>query len=215
MVNNIFNNYLKWDRHFFHFIAGSFAPLIGFLINWNLAIIITSISFFLLCIFEILRFKYLKINILVINSLSLLLKNKEKRKITAATQLAFTSLLILLLFYSQPVIGGLALLYISIGDPIAAIVGIKFGKTVLFRGSGTIKTPQNGKTIEGTIAFASVALFLAYLIWSKGAYENFFAAALGALAAALVEFLPIPIDDNISVPLISGFVMYFFWNFSF
>ena len=121
----------------------------------------------------------------------------------------------MLIFRSQPVIGGLALFYISIGDPVAAIVGIKFGKTVLFRGSGTLKTPQNGKTIEGSIAFACVTLLIAYLIWSKGAYENFTAAAIGAITAAVVEFLPIPLDDNIRVPLISSIVMYFLWNISF
>jgi glycerol-3-phosphate acyltransferase PlsY len=206
---------LKWDRHLFHLIAGSFTPIIGFMINWDLATIIAAISFFLLCAFEILRFKYEKINLLVINLLTLLLKDAEKRKVTGATYLAFISVVILLIFRSQPVIGGLALLYISIGDPIAAIVGIKFGKTVLFLEKNTLKNSQNNKTFEGTIAFALVTILIAYLIWTKGAYENFLAAALGAIIAALVEVLPIPIDDNISVPLISSFVMYFLWNFSF
>ncbi|MBH51872.1 MAG: hypothetical protein CL785_01790 [Chloroflexi bacterium] len=214
-MENSINNNLKWDRHLFHLIAGSFTPLVGFVFSWNLAIFIASFSFLILISFEILRFKYESVNLIVINFLSLLLKDGEKRKITAATYLAFISVVILLIFRSQPVIGGLALFYISIGDPVAAIVGIKFGKTVLFRGSGTLKTPQNGKTIEGSIAFVSVTLLIAYLIWSKGAYENFTAAAIGAITAAVVEFLPIPLDDNIRVPLISSIVMYFLWNISF
>jgi dolichol kinase len=30
---------------------------------------------------------------------------------------------------------------------------------------------------------------------------------LGPLTATLVEFLPLPVDDNLSIPLVSGLVM--------
>ena len=56
--------------------------------------------------------------------------------------------------------------------------------------------------MEGAIAnFLVCFLILSFIV------PSFFIAFTGALAGALIEFMPIPIDDNISVPLVSGLAM--------
>lgn len=76
-----------------------------------------------------------------------------------------------------------------LGDAAAAIIGKRFGTHELVR----------EKTVEGTLALVAVALVAA--IWFVGGV----AALAGALAAGIVELLPI--NDNFSIPVFSGLVM--------
>jgi dolichol kinase len=39
-------------------------------------------------------------------------------------------------------------------------------------------------------------------------------AVCGALAASLIEILPIPLDDNLGITLVSGYVMRLLWTAS-
>lgn len=99
-------------------------------------------------------------------------------------------------------IAAAALGFTIVGDATAALVGKAWGRTPLF-----------GKTLEG--AFGGLAACLAWgavVHWVAGAPWNVVIA--GALVASLVELLPIPVDDNLGMPLISGFAMAFFWMFA-
>ena len=45
------------------------------------------------------------------------------------------------------------------------------------------------------------------VLWASGAFDVFWPAAVGALVAAVVEVIRVPVDDNVSVPLVSGGLM--------
>jgi len=95
-------------------------------------------------------------------------------------------------FFSKP-IAIAALAFIIVGDTLAALIGRRYGRHRFL----------NGKSYEGTIACfagtAAVALLAPDLAISVG--------LIGALVAAVVEALPLGVDDNISVPILSGVVM--------
>ncbi len=110
---------------------------------------------------------------------------------TGATYILITFCFVVAVFDKPVAIAALA--FIIVGDTFAALVGRRWGKHRFF----------NGKSIEGSIACLIgtliVAIFTPNLIVPV--------AVTGAVVAAFVEALPLGIDDNVSVPLLSGLVM--------
>ncbi|MGB9959908.1 MAG: HAD-IB family phosphatase [Candidatus Bathyarchaeales archaeon] len=110
---------------------------------------------------------------------------------TAPIFFAFGILFTLLLFPAPA--NSAAITIFAIGDSTAAIFGRIFGKTPL---------PFNkGKTLEGLIA----GLLFSFL--AATAYLNPLKALVGAAVALFVESLPLPINDNLVVPLITGAIL--------
>lgn len=87
-------------------------------------------------------------------------------------------------------IAAAALSFLILGDSAAAIVGKAFGSFRLF-----------GKSFEGFIANVVVSWMIGMVFVPPRM------AAYGAVTAAIVEFLPIPLDDNLRIPLAAAAVM--------
>ncbi len=112
------------------------------------------------------------------------------RHITGATYVFLGSFLTVFLFQKEVAVT--ALLFLTVGDPTACLVGLAFGKSKLLN-----------KTLEGTLAFV-VSGFLATL-WVPGV--PLLVKLIGVVFASLVELIPWKVDDNITIPLISGMVL--------
>jgi glycerol-3-phosphate acyltransferase PlsY len=82
-----------------------------------------------------------------------------------------------------------------LGDGVAAIVGRAFGRTRFF-----------GKTLEGTLGGLAACLVWGAFV-AAGGWVPWDVVIAGALVASLVEMLPIPLDDNLGMTLIAGYVM--------
>jgi len=93
--------------------------------------------------------------------------------------------------YSRP-IAVAALTFIIVGDTFAALVGRKFGRHRFGR-----------KSIEGSLACLVGTLIAAPLIPGI----SLPVALVGAVVATVTEALSDKIDDNISVPIVSGLAM--------
>ncbi len=96
-----------------------------------------------------------------------------------------------LLFQKEAIYG---IITLAVGDAFSGIVGYYLGRR---------KLPYNpNKTIEGTFAFF-ISSFVAL---------NFITRACEALVvsfiSAIVESLPLKLDDNFTLPLISSFIAY-------
>ncbi|HPY95828.1 MAG TPA: phosphatidate cytidylyltransferase [Candidatus Cloacimonadota bacterium] len=102
-----------------------------------------------------------------------------------------TSSIFCIAFY-PPDIAFLSLCFLSIGDTFAALIGITFGKR---------KFTFVSKSLEG-----SIACFLSTFVFSLF-YINPIIAFTGALGATIAEFINIPVDDNVRIPVISGLIM--------
>lgn len=96
-------------------------------------------------------------------------------------------------------IAAAALAMLMVGDGAAAIIGRQLGRH---------RWPGSPKSVEGSLAYAVTAfgIGLAVVAW-PGSGLNVAVCAVGALTGAIVEALPIPVNDNLRVPLLTGLAM--------
>lgn len=118
---------------------------------------------------------------------------EEQMREAAATPFAIATLLTILTF--PKTVALLAIYTLAIADPLAAVVGIRFGKHQLV----------GRKTLEGSLAFlvATLSVSVAVLGWATDVplgtrlEASFLVAALGTA----LETLPVRLDDNLTIPL--------------
>ncbi|MFB3886516.1 MAG: diacylglycerol/polyprenol kinase family protein [Thermodesulfobacteriota bacterium] len=120
------------------------------------------------------------------------LREEEKRSLMGSTYFLFSSVLTILLFPKSIAIVSLLILILS--DTAGALVGKSIGRVRIF-----------GKTLEGSGAFFLCALVI---VWSYPQL-NRLSGSLAALGATVIEALPIRVDDNLSIPIVAGAVMFF------
>lgn len=120
------------------------------------------------------------------------LREEEKPTFMGATYFIFSTILTILLFPKPIAIASILILILS--DTAAALFGKWIGKIKVF-----------GKTIEGSMAFLLTSLLIVWI------YPNLnrFSGSLAALGAALIEILPIRVNDNLSIPLVAASIMFF------
>ena len=115
--------------------------------------------------------------------LSRLLRPSEYHR-PAGTVYFFWGVALSFLFFG-PRCGTVALVILSLADPLAGLMGNLYPKPTFLR-----------KTLSGTLCFALVASLIFYALTHCSRSQ---ALLLGALAALLENLSPI--DDNLSVPL--------------
>jgi dolichol kinase len=120
-----------------------------------------------------------------------LIRHHERSDLLAATYQMVSALLATYLFPRE--IAAASYIYLVVGDGIAALVGKAWGRVRVF-----------DKTLEGCLAGFATSWAAAVLL-VRGIPPS--DLAIGALVAAVVELLPLPIDDNFRIPLLSGVVL--------
>lgn len=121
-----------------------------------------------------------------------LLRTGERRGLAGATWMALSYLLAFLLLPLPVAV--VAMLYNGLGDAAAAIVGKRWGR----------HRAAWGKSLEGAGAGALVNLAAGLVV--PGVPVG--AALAGAVAAAALEYFPLPFDDNVRVTLGGGFALW-------
>lgn len=117
-----------------------------------------------------------------------LLRGEERRGFAGATYMAIAYFLALLLLPLP--IAVLAMLYTALGDSAAALIGKRWGR----------HRATWGKSLEGAAAGFIVDLLAGAMIPGIPGL----AILLGAGAATILEFFPLPLDDNLRVTLGGG-----------
>ena len=124
-------------------------------------------------------------------SFSVFFKASEARRFSSMTYFLVAAFVSFLVFPSE--IPYLTLAFASMGDLGGKLIGLRFGRTVLHR----------TKTLEGALAFFSSGCMTAFII-SRLVPSPLLFVILGAAFASVVEVYFDLLDDNFSVPLVSG-----------
>ncbi len=146
--------------------------------------------FLLLATFDITRWTNSRLSRFLRQTLGSVLRPHERRRFSGGTYILAAGALCSILF-AKPVAVAV-LICIIVGDTAAVFVGRAVGKIRI-----------GHKTLEGSLAFFLSSLIC--ILWIPGL--SWQVKVLGAAVAAFVEALPIPMDDNLTVPLIAGAVM--------
>lgn len=101
-------------------------------------------------------------------------------------------ILLTLLIFPQPISSG-AIAIFALGDSTASLFGKALGRTQL--------ALNRGKTLEGSI-FGFLFAFLA-----GSCFVSMPLALAGAAVAMVVEYLPLPLNDNLLIPLITALAL--------
>lgn len=145
---------------------------------------------------EAIRFGHAEGRGWIRRSFGSLFRSEESATLTGATYVILANLLAVSLFPKPIAVA--ALLFLSISDALASLVGRKYGHTRLF-----------GKSLAGSLAFLLSALAIGLLVFPHQPWP----ALVGALTATVVEALPLRlgplrVDDNFSIPLAAGGAMW-------
>lgn len=177
-------------RKAFHFLAGLVIPVgYEFLPEyWGRWILIfatagvTSVDF--------LRLRHPFFKRLFLEYFAPLIRRHERSALTGASFLLISSLVCALVFDKPPAVAAIS--FLIVGDTMAAVVGQAWGRVKLF-----------DKTLEGSLAcFVSCSLCVLAV-----PHLPLWVGLTGAGTAAVVELLPIPVDDNLRIAILSGWVM--------
>lgn len=110
---------------------------------------------------------------------------------TGATYI-LTSFCVIIALYGKA-IAIAAMAFTIVGDSFAAVIGRKYGRHKLFK----------TKSWEGSLACLAGTVMVAFII--PGIPLSI--VLTGAVVAAVVEAIPWGVDDNVTVPVLSGLVM--------
>jgi HAD superfamily phosphoserine phosphatase-like hydrolase len=180
------NDFVREDIH----AAGFFVPVIAIYVGVPL---VASLIIFIAILYVASELSRLEgRNLPVVSTITRHAASQSELYGFAAAPLYFaTGIVATLLLFPHPA-SAAAIAAFCLGDSAAS----------LFGGMLTTSLPFNkGKTLEGSLAgfvFAFLAaLFFVPPIW----------ALVAAAVAMTIEMLPLPINDNISVPIITGAVL--------
>ena len=182
------------ERRVFHIVAGSLFPILALVLPQWIIILLAATGTGASIVLEISRRRSRRVNDWFTSRFSVLLKESESSQTLGSTYLLVATLLAFLLFDRDVAV--LALLFLAVGDPLAALVGQRYGRARIRK-----------KSVEGSLAFMAGAALVGWLLIAGGLDISLWVVMSGAAVAALVELLSLPPDDNITVPLVAGAVM--------
>jgi len=183
-----------WERKLFHLLAGSFFPVLAFFLSRESILLGVGLATAGALGGELLRYRCPGVNRWVLRWLGFVLKPQESHHLTGATYILLATLLLFALFPRG--VAQAALLFLAWGDPAAALVGAKLGRR-----------RWHAKSLEGGLAFLGVSLLVAVVLVPL-AGVSLGVLVLGAGLAAFIEFWPLPLDDNLVTPVLSGLGMF-------
>ncbi|MBM3313070.1 hypothetical protein FJY70_00595 [candidate division WOR-3 bacterium] len=169
---------------------------------WRLAVLLLAGVTLAFLLIDFMRLRVTSLKSIFIVLFGSLLRRKEFTSLTGGSYLMLASLTCLLIFGAGPSgrVSGVfiaAISFLALGDTAAAIVGLSFGRIRIFR-----------KTLEGTLAGLVVCLGVAWVVSILPRLDlPLGIGMLGAVSASVVEALPIEVNDNVVIPLLSGAVM--------
>lgn len=150
---------------------------------------------------ETLRLRNPALNEKCIRFFGSLIRSSEVNRVSGMPYYIASSIVAIAVFPKPVAI--LSLCYLAFGDPLASLVGILYKKR-------TVKI-FNGKSLHGTAAGYLVCAAVSWIYLRSTGMQGLDLirlTLLGGFAGALAEMLPLELDDNFTIPVVSGFIMW-------
>jgi phytol kinase len=126
-------------------------------------------------------------------------KNELEGGMTASTIVVASAAFTIFIFRQE--IAVVALLFLSLGDSAAALVGKHFGRIRLV----------GHRTLEGSLAAFNTCLVVSlFALWVSPEFGWHFTPVtliVGSLVATVSELVYMPLDDNFRIPVFAGLAM--------
>lgn len=185
------------ERKFYHFVMGMLCfSLYAFVVDRAEALLLLGAIGGVMIVADYLRLRSRSVNDLALKLFGKIMR-REELKSYSANSFYIVGLFVVTLLFPKPIVL-LSVLYLAIGDPVAAVIGTLFGKHKLV----------GKKSLEGALANFACS-FLATLLVSATYFHLsgaslWILAGVGALISMVVELIPFPVDDNFTIPVFSA-----------
>ncbi|MBC8214353.1 MAG: hypothetical protein H8E71_06925 [Candidatus Marinimicrobia bacterium] len=191
MLSFSYNREIK--RKLFH-LSSSVIGISLLLVGKSIVLPITILLTFIVLFFDIIRNRNTIIKDLYNKLFQIMTRPQESNNLTGASWLLFGASITMLLFDELPSATGL--LFLSIGDSVAALFGRKYGKTKI-----------GHKSLEGSIAFFISCVIISLFIPGL----NIWVGVISASVATVVELVGIfKLNDNFTIPIVTALFVQIF-----
>ena len=181
----------RMTRKLIH-LAMAILPAAGWRVSYGLALALATAMFGASIVVELARRWWPWCNRLLWRLLPTVFRKAEGHGVLGSTWFAVGALLSLVLFGRD--VGGTAVLFLAWGDPVAEIVGRRWGRAA------------QGKTVVGSLGCLAACAVAGLAGIGLGGLSPW-VVLLGALIATLVERWSPPPNDNLWMPVLSGLGM--------
>jgi dolichol kinase len=181
-------------RKLYHLIGGIGLLSLYYFLGRHSALICYSILFLIVITVDLARLRIPAFNQFIFTRFGSFIRESERYKLTGTAPYVLGIGLSLYAFSLE--VATAAICFLAFGDVAATTVGERYGRTKI-----------GEKSLEGTIAFIAAALLSGLLLSAIGVQLMTGVMILGALVAAGVELLPLPVNDNMVIPLVAGGTM--------
>jgi glycerol-3-phosphate acyltransferase PlsY len=180
-------------RRLWHIFGGLCLATAGLLVEANIFLpgLISATAAFL--ILEFTRLKFARVNRRFLAFFHLLLREREASTLTGSAYLLIAACIVFLL--CDKYIAVMAVAFVAVGDPVAGMVGERWGKAKV-----------RGKTLARSSACLVSCLAIGAILTAI-TDVGLWLVLIGAVCATAVESLSLPVNDNLTIPLVSGGVM--------
>lgn len=194
-------NDLHLVRKAWHIATG----LSGLIVYYNSDYSLQSVANFLLIFslvafaVEFLRLRNEKMNMVLMSVMRPFMRESEKTSVSGLPFYALGVGLTLTLFPERIAI--LSVLFLIFADPIASVIGILYGKDKILP----------NKSLQGTLAAFTVCYLITMVYGMRFSNPNMNLLCFSLLAGVVGSFSELCsryIDDNLSIPVISGTMLY-------
>ncbi len=181
-------------RKVYHLAGGIGLLSLYFVFNRDRALLFYTGFFLLVLTLDLIRLNVPSINRFVLTKFSSFIRANEEHRLTGTAPYVLGIGLSLYLYRMD--IAAAAICFLAFGDVAATTIGERYGRTKI-----------GNKSLEGSLAFFAAAVLAGLSLPLVGITVVPGVILTGAIVAAGVELLPLPVNDNLVIPLVSGGVM--------
>jgi dolichol kinase len=178
-------------RKLYHLVGGLVLLSFYYLLGRDRALLFYAALFIVVLALDLMRLRMPAVNHFIFTRFRSFIRTSEEHKLTGTAPYVLGVGLTLYLYRTD--LATLAICFLAFGDVAASTIGERYGRTKI-----------GNKSLEGSIAFVVAAVTAGFLLSLTGISVMHGLILAGAIIAAGVELLPLPVNDNLVIPLVSG-----------